>query len=322
MEVRLAVAATVALAVTVSAPRAAEPCSPARVLSLEEEIPATGLADVPIQGVVPVFISTSDEFEIAVAVLDPDGDIVPGTFSVDGRFVRDFFGGFTAGRLIWRADAPLEPSTAYQMTISSRFEFLEPLAFSFVTRASEPLPAPSFTIGGSSLAEDVFASETVCCTDFPGLCEPEDCFATEVSTRYTHAADIALPTDLGRYLTIEAATNGVTFSSADVISSTSGEIAETIGQPVGQQCLTIRATNLADGQIAEQTRCLDPAALVRDTEAPTVHDPDSCDELFPPGGGDGDSDDDAGGCAVGGKSGAPPAIVLVLLAGLARRRQR
>lgn len=293
-------------------PRAAEPCSPPIILTLDEELPESGLTDVPVEGLVPVFITTSDAFDLDVVVVAGDGAAIAGSFGMVARDTATLFGSISTGRLVWRAAAALEPSAAYQMTITNRRGFVGPITLAFVTSDGGPPPAPSFTFADMTLTEDAFASESVCCLGLVGQCTP-DCYALATSIRYSNTAELGLTAASGRYLTIEV-TDGATVSAGDVLSPTSAAVAVNSSELSDEHCLTVEVTSLVDGQTAERSRCITARSLVDGTPAPILHAADVCERFD-------DEPGNQGGCSAGGGRGTAGAIVFVLLVGLARRRR-
>lgn len=300
----------------------AEACSPPPDFQLNEAIGAEGLTEVPLN-VVAIFASVSDSGFIVVEVADEEGRAIPGTFEVMGNHWGGSWGSVTNGRLLWRPTEPLQPGARYTMTVTGTYhDWNGPSVIPFTTRASQAQSEPVFAITETTLFEDIYVSDQVCCEDWIDSCGIDnggDCWATESSTSHNLYARLSYAADAGRYAEIEVALDDG--SSRRVLSGLdTAYVGTRIDDLQAAHCLVITMRSLIDGRTTNQATCARADQMLLDTP-PELYADDVCDGREP--GDPAPVPEPSGGCSA--STGTAPSASLLLLLGVAlliTRRRR
>lgn len=279
MQIVLSIVAIIAALVIRSSP--ADACSPPPDVQLHEN--GIGLDAVPVAGIVPVFVAVSAEANLTVVVTDPAGLPVPGSFEVHGRTYGDWWP-VIEGRLVWRSDAPLVPSTSYTMTITSDgIHNSGPHTVSFTTRAQDELTPPAFVVAGFRLIENIYPSKQVCCDQQIDSCSDQlvdsDCWPTALATSYSLSAQANFFAGAGRYLLLDVSVDG----HAQGVSSVGPDFAPvsaTFSELGSEHCLEVTATSLLDGTTRTNTTCIPSTALEPDA-VPDIYAANVCSDPNP-----------------------------------------
>jgi hypothetical protein len=300
-------------------PREAKACSPPADFFILEEM-SVPLEGVPVQGVVPIFVIVNAETTLGVEVVDSDGLVVPGSFEIIGENSRGDVWSVINGRLVWRSEAPLQANSSYQMTVTSLVPQTSPGPETIEFRTGDVGslgPEPFFEIRSTTLTEETYVSDQVCCSEYRDSCDflrGDDCYATRTKTRYVLEARLEFTQESGRYALLS--TNGEAFHHAPGAEMASALAFDSV---LADRCVTIAMRSLLDEGEHQETACVRADEVIPEDEEHMLYREDVCEEEAEEGGNDGGG---GWGCATASRSSSLSlSLFLLLVVAFARRRQ-
>jgi hypothetical protein len=311
---RTAIVIVAALLLAAVLARPAEACSQQAPLVVDDEAGVT-IAGIPTSGLVPIYVRARI------------GELAPGHPTVT---VRDDLGAEVSGafeltryRLVWRADAPLQPDSTYAMTISAG-PWGE-TALSFTTAADDAIPSLALTPGDTHLEELSETTTSICCNAGIDSCENDfyqQCWAQSADYHPSLSVAFELDGEAARFYRFEHEAPGASTSS-NYVGARFGNLvwAEYVDRKE-DYCVTLRALPLIGDAVVTRTVCQSDSALVQlppfvpeqpdyalCTDAPV--DPDTHEEV----------DTGSGGCSAGTSSTASGWWMVLLIVAVGSRRR-
>ena len=276
--------------------------------SLDE--PITG---IPTRGLVPVFATVYDfvdiDNDLELIATAPDGSAFAGALE------------YTAGRLIWRADTPLQPNTTYIATV--RYLDSDLTSFSFVTAPNDEIPALELSnVAEPRLRERHQITRRICCDEGMDTCGQtffDHCWNQEARSQWVLSGSLSFAAGASRFYRFDA-TGEQAATAAINLAGNSANFYAIWDDRRTDYCATVAVRSFGGGEPETEIVCGSDEA--RETIEPfaaeepeweqcegTPVDPDTGAEVEPPG-----------GCSVAGQS-APVFPLLALLALLRRKRR-
>lgn len=307
---RFAIAVACTLTCTLAFPVAeAVACSVAEESLAESQT----ITDVPLQGLVPVYIygaSDGGAGTLVAKVYDSAEQLIAGTSSLEN------------GRMIWQSDAPLEPGATYTMR-ATRFETQDAGEVQFITESTASTRTLSLSLNAGQATERRYDAVSLCCDDEVNSCGTPSCSALEFGYFPSVSVELETATLAPRYLVFEAAGTNLRGSSIQAFAESIPRAFANFSDYRDSYCFSVTARNLLDDETVTEEFCADAGQLIaldRESASPdactgdsTIVDNDEDDDIFPSA--------SSGGCAVGGTPGSLGLLVIGLaLLGFRRRK--